>query len=190
MRILLIDNHDSFTYNLLQSIKACGITRLDIIKNDALTQELGSAYDAIAISPGPGLPEAAGELLPFLAEWAGKKPILGVCLGHQALAVLYGGHLRQLHQIRHGDISEITQVQADPLFRDIPQTFPAGRYHSWVVDEYDFPEALEVLCRDPEQQIMAFKHRIHPSYGIQFHPESYMTPSGRKIIQNWLGLCP
>ena len=187
MRILLIDNHDSFTYNLVQSIKASGFNRLDVIKNDALTQDLGTAYDAIVISPGPGLPETAGELMPFLTEWVGKKPILGVCLGHQALGVILGGRLRQLNHILHGEISEMTQLQRDPLFTDIPQKFPAGRYHSWVLDEKTLPTELIPLCQDPDGHIMAFRHVSQPTYGIQFHPESYMTPVGERLIHNWLG---
>lgn len=185
-KILLVDNHDSFTYNLVQLLTKCGITDLSIVTNDALTVGLGESVDAILISPGPGLPEAAGELMPFLKSWAERKPILGVCLGHQALALHFGAQLRQLHHILHGEISPINIVQSDALFAGVPDDFRAGRYHSWIVEDLDFPSELEILCRDDEGHIMGFRHRGHAVHGIQFHPESYMTPAGVLIMRNWI----
>lgn len=188
MKILLVDNHDSFTYNLVQLLKNYGIADMVIVTNDTLSDELGETVDAILVSPGPGLPDEAGRLMPFLHTWVSKKPILGICLGHQALGMVLGGHLRQLHHILHGETSEILLTQPDALFTGIPQKFPAGRYHSWVLDEKALPAELAPLCLDEEGHVMAFRHARYPVYGIQFHPESYMTPMGQQIIRNWLEL--
>lgn len=161
---------------------------MEIVKNDMVQPADGGDYDALVISPGPGVPETAGNLLPLLNTWIGEKPILGICLGHQALGMVLGAHLRQLHHILHGEISEMTQLRPDPLFRDIFPKFPAGRYHSWVLDETTLPRNVIPLCQDSEGHIMAIRYAHHPTYGIQFHPESYMTPVGENIIRNWLTL--
>lgn len=185
MKILLINNHDSFTYNLVQLLKKCGVRDLQIVANDELTYQSGENRDAVVISPGPGLPEEAGNLLPFLKFWRGRIPMLGICLGHQALAELFGGKLRQLNHILHGEKDQITLDRNDPLFIGIPEQIDAGRYHSWVVDENNFPSGLKILCRDSQNHIMGFRHLQQNVYGLQFHPESYMTPFGELLIFNW-----
>jgi anthranilate synthase component 2 len=184
--LLLLDNYDSFTYNLLQYLEEVMQEEIAVFRNNELTVEEAGVYDRFVLSPGPGLPEEAGILLPLIRTYASTKPMLGVCLGHQALAMSFGGQLRQLNQVLHGVSREVIITQTDPLFQGIPDRFPAGRYHSWVPDEASFPSCFEVLARGEEESIQALKHKEWPLYGVQFHPESVLTPQGKSILKNWL----
>ena len=148
-----------------------------------------SRFDRIVLSPGPGLPEEAGILIPLIKMYAPSKPILGVCLGHQAIALAFGGRLKPLQNVLHGIPREVNVlVKENPLFTSIPNSFIAGRYHSWVPDEKNWSKELEVLAVDNDQNIMILKHSIFPVYGMQFHPESILTPFGKILIKNWLAI--
>lgn len=184
--LLLLDNYDSFTYNLLQYLEEIIQEEIAVFRNDELTVEEAGLYDRFVLSPGPGLPEEAGILLPLIQTYASTKPMLGVCLGHQAISMSFGGQLRQLNQVLHGVSREVVVTHADPLFQGIPAKFPAGRYHSWVPDEASFPPCFDVLARGEEGSIQALKHKEWPLYGVQFHPESVLTPHGKPILENWL----
>lgn len=184
--LLLLDNYDSFTYNLLQYLEEELQEEVAVFRNDQITIEKAGEYDRFVLSPGPGLPEEAGILLPLICAYATSKPMLGVCLGHQAITLSFGGKLRQLQQVLHGVSREVFVTKADPLFDHIPEKFPAGRYHSWVPDEATFPTCFDVLARGEEESIQALKHKQWPLYGVQFHPESVLTPHGKAILRNWL----
>lgn len=185
-KVLLVDNYDSFTYNLKHLLEINGAD-VSVIKNDEVKIETIKNFDRIVFSPGPGLPAEAGKMNEIIEKFYKSKPMLGVCLGHQAIGSFYGGKLLNLNNIYHGVESEIIHYN-DNLFCNIDNCFIAGRYHSWIISNSDFPEELEILAVDKEQNIMALKHKIFPSYGIQFHPESIMTPAGSEIIYNWLSL--
>ncbi len=188
--ILLIDNFDSFTFNLVQLLRESGVThQLSIVKNDADIGLLPAKVDKVIISPGPGLPHESGKLMPMLNLFAGRCPVLGICLGHQAIALHYGGKLIQLPHSAHGQVSKakITEPR-DVIFREISTDFLCGRYHSWVVDPETLPDALRITALDGQGNIMALKHRELNITGLQFHPESYMTPEGGKMINTWLRL--
>ena len=169
--ILLLDNYDSFTYNLLHVVKEQGVTDIEVFRNDEITLDEVERFDKIILSPGPGIPEEAGLLLPIIRKYAATKSILGVCLGHQAIGEAFGATLENLTEVYHG-------VQT----REIP----VGRYHSWVVSRKDFPGCLEITAESREGQIMALRHRTYDVHGIQFHPESVLTPQGKEIIKNFL----
>ena len=188
MHFLLIDNYDSFTYNLVQLLKKTYSNNdsLSIVKNDKLTDSLVNASDAIIISPGPGLPDEAGELMPFLQRFLPIKPMLGICLGHQALALCCGAHLVNSTQVFHGVESTITIYEQSGLFFDVPQRIQVGRYHSWYVSREAFPNELRITAEDSSGHIMAFSHRQYNIHGVQFHPESFLTPHGLRIISNFL----
>ena len=185
-KILIFDNYDSFTYNLSHLIKELGYVDVDIFRNDKISMEKVDEYDKIILSPGPGIPSEAGLLLPLIQEYARKKSIFGVCLGHQAIAESFGGKLINLETVYHGIASQIRVTSDDYIFRNLPETFLAGRYHSWIVDEKDFPKELEITARDENNQIMALKHKDYDIHGVQFHPESILTPSGKEIIKQFL----
>ena len=204
MKTVIIDNYDSFTYNLAHLVKELG-AEVDVLRNDCFALEELEAYDKIILSPGPGIPEEAGLLLDVLRTYAGRKPILGVCLGEQAIGQVFGGKLTNLSEVFHGvqtnivisderlvmsNSSLITNhsplITPDPLFSGLPAEIPVGRYHSWVVDTENFPEELAITALSPEGQIMALKHRKYDIHGIQFHPESVLTPDGKTILKNWL----
>ena len=185
-KILIFDNYDSFTYNLSHLIKELGYVDVDIFRNDKISMEKVDEYDKIILSPGPGIPSEAGLLLPLIQEYARKKSIFGVCLGHQAIAESFGGKLINLETVYHGIASQIKVTSDDYIFRNLPETFLAGRYHSWIVDEKDFPKELEITARDENNQIMALKHKDYDIHGVQFHPESILTPSGKEIIKQFL----
>lgn len=186
MRLLIIDNYDSFTYNLVQMIEQCGVTDFKICKNDQVSAEDTMLYDKILLSPGPGLPAEAGNLLPIIKACAVKKDILGICLGHQAITESFGAKLFQLPHPLHGIVSEAT-ITGDPvLFKNLPQKIKIGRYHSWAVSDKDFPDCLEITSLSDDGIIMSIKHKTLALRGIQFHPESIMTPQGKTIIRNWL----
>ncbi|HEY5510143.1 MAG TPA: aminodeoxychorismate/anthranilate synthase component II [Prolixibacteraceae bacterium] len=184
-RILLIDNYDSFTYNLVHLIKSFG-QEVDVRRNDALTVEEADTYDKILLSPGPGIPSEAGLLLEIVRHCAPKKSILGVCLGHQAIAEVFGATLVNLKEVHHGVASQINVTANDSLFRGLGNNFEAGRYHSWAVSQENFPDELEVTAIDDSGEIMALRHKKYDVKGVQFHPESVLTPLGAKIMENWL----
>jgi anthranilate synthase component II len=195
MRILVFDNYDSFTYNLVHLVEKIIGNKVDVYRNDQLDLEKAGEYDKMILSPGPGLPSEAGLLLPLIKRYAATKSILGVCLGHQAIAESFGGKLINLSEVYHGvslpvnivkNPSSGLQPNAD-LFAGLPEPFMAGRYHSWVVDPDGFPEELEITARDPGGHIMALRHRKYDVLGVQFHPESVLTPEGEKLMRNWLG---
>ena len=185
MKILLLDNYDSFTYNLLHIVKELG-AQIEVRRNDQITLDEVERFDKILLSPGPGLPEEAGILLPLIRRYAPTKSILGVCLGEQAIGEAFGAKLVNLTEVYHGISSDIQIVADDPLFEGLPRRFQAGRYHSWVVSREQFPDCLEVTAVDTEKNyIMALRHRTYDVCGIQFHPESVLTPEGKRMIQNW-----
>jgi glutamine amidotransferase of anthranilate synthase or aminodeoxychorismate synthase len=188
MRILLIDNYDSFTYNLVQLLKSLCTSgdSLCITKNDELTDALAETNDAIIISPGPGLPAEAGSLMAFLHRFMHVKPILGICLGHQALAQCCGAQLVNLQQVFHGVESTINIAEQRGLFVGMPEHIKVGRYHSWCVSKNTFPAELRITAEDSSGHIMAFSHRQYNVHGVQFHPESFLTPQGCNIVSNFL----
>ena len=187
MRIVIIDNYDSFTYNLSHLIKSLG-AEVDVVRNDQFQLADLEGYSKIVLSPGPGIPSEAGLLLDVIRTYAGKKPILGVCLGHQAIGEVFGGQLENLSEVFHGVATPCHIVADDPIFSGIDRDITVGRYHSWVVSNENLPDCLEVTAVSDEGQIMALRHRELNIRGIQFHPESVLTPDGRKMLQNWMFL--
>lgn len=203
MKTVIIDNYDSFTYNLAHLVKELG-AEVDVLRNDKFELEELEKYDKIILSPGPGIPEEAGLLLEVIRTYAGRKPILGVCLGEQAIGQAFGGKLTNLSEVFHGIQTNIvirdeglvisdellitnhSSLITDYIFSGLPTEFPVGRYHSWVVDTDGFPEELVITAISSEGQIMALKHREYDVHGIQFHPESVLTPDGKQIVGNWL----
>lgn len=186
MKIALIDNYDSFTYNLVQYLNASELlTELKVFRNDQFELETLEAYDVLVLSPGPGIPEEAGLLLESIRCYAERKPILGICLGHQAIAEAFGGQLRQLTKVYHGLASTIHRPKG-ALFEGLPNQLQVGRYHSWVVDQ--LPKDLQVLGYDSQEEIMALQYQQYPVFGLQFHPESVLSPDGATIIQNFLAI--
>lgn len=187
MKLLLFDNYDSFTYNLLHILRELGADA-EVRRNDRITLEEVGRFDKILLSPGPGVPEEAGILLPLVREYAPVKSILGVCLGEQAIGQAFGAGLVNLANVYHGVCSDIRVLRDDPLFDGLKPGFRAGRYHSWVVAKEDFPACLEITAEDNEDRIMALRHRTYDVRGVQFHPESILTPKGKEIISNWIRL--
>ena len=186
MKILLLDNYDSFTYNLVHIVKELGY-EIDVFRNDKISLDAVDAYDKILLSPGPGIPEEAGILLPLIERYAPSKSILGVCLGEQAIGQAFGAELINLKDVYHGISSEIDVIADEPLFKGMGSSFMAGRYHPWVVGLDNLPACLEVTAIEKEsRQIMALRHKKYDVKGIQFHPESVLTPNGKTIIENWL----
>ena len=186
MRILVFDNYDSFTYNLVHLVKKITDAPVDVALNDQLPLEDVQAYDKIILSPGPGIPSEAGALLPLIQEYAATKSILGVCLGHQAIGEVFGGTLINLPQVYHGLATPVQQTAKSPLFTGLAPTFTVGRYHSWVVDKKTFPADLHITAEDENGLVMALAHNRYDVQGVQFHPESVLTPDGETIIRNWL----
>lgn len=187
MKIVIIDNYDSFTYNLSHLVKELGAD-VTVFRNDKFLLNEIEQYDKIILSPGPGIPSEAGLLLDVIRTYRGRKPMLGVCLGHQAIGEVFGARLTNLSTVYHGVATEGTQYGNDPIFRDMPKRIIMGRYHSWVVDSTSLPECLEVTAMSDDGYIMALRHRHYDIHGIQFHPESVLTPEGRQIVKNWLEL--
>lgn len=185
MKTVIIDNYDSFTYNLAHLVKELG-AEVDVLRNDKFELEELEKYDKIILSPGPGVPEEAGLLLEVIRTYAGRKPILGVCLGEQAIGQAFGGKLTNLSEVFHGIQTNVKIKNKDYIFSGLPTEIPVGRYHSWVVDTDGFPEELVITAISSEGQIMALKHREYDVHGIQFHPESVLTPDGKQIVGNWL----
>lgn len=188
MKIVIIDNYDSFTYNLSHLVKELG-AEVTVWRNDQFRLQDIEKFDKIILSPGPGIPSEAGLLLDVIKEWAGKKPILGVCLGHQAIGEAFGGKLTNLSDVYHGVATPCHLTAEDYLFQGVGnenRDFEIGRYHSWVVDTDGFPECLEVTSVSDEGYIMSLRHREFDIRGIQYHPESVLTIEGKKILSNWL----
>ena len=185
MKIVIIDNYDSFTYNLAHLVKELGV-EVTVYRNDQFELSQLEEFDKIILSPGPGIPSEAGLLLDVIRTYAGKKPMLGVCLGHQAIGEAFGAKLTNLSDVFHGVATEGTQFGNDPIFAGLPKRIVMGRYHSWVVSKDGLPECLEVTAESDEGQIMALRHKTLDIHGIQFHPESVLTPEGKTMIGNWL----
>lgn len=185
MKIVIIDNYDSFTYNLSHLIKEIG-AEVTVIRNNQFTLNQLERFDKIVLSPGPGIPSEAGLLLDVIKTYKGRKPILGVCLGHQAIGEVFGGTLENLSDVFHGVATEGTQFSNDYIFDSLPKRITMGRYHSWVVSRENFPICLEVTAVSDEGQIMALKHKNYDIHGIQFHPESVLTPEGKTILRNFI----
>lgn len=185
-KILVFDNYDSFTYNLVHAIKKLGYLQVDVYRNDEIALDKVDEYDKILLSPGPGVPSEAGELLPLIKRFAATKSILGVCLGHQAIGEAFGGTLLNLDNVHHGISSQIKVMEPDVLFKNIPDKFEGGRYHSWVVAQENFPTSLKVIAVDANGEIMALRHQTYDVCGVQFHPESVLTPMGETLLLNWL----
>jgi anthranilate synthase component II len=189
MKIMVLDNYDSFTYNLVHILKELTGGPVDVFRNDEIALDDAAGYDKIIISPGPGIPDEAGITKNLISHFASSKSILGVCLGCQAIAEVFGGSLINLEKVYHGVKTEIfVTVESDRLFYDMAASFEAGRYHSWVVNEKDFPSSLKITARDDEGMIMALSHVEYDVKGVQFHPESVMTEHGKKMLRNWLEL--
>ena len=184
-KIVIIDNYDSFTYNLSHLVKEQG-AEVQVLRNDQFELRALEAYDKIILSPGPGIPSEAGLLCDVIRTYAGLKPILGVCLGHQAIGEVFGARLENLTQVFHGVATPCQIVADDPIFEGLERTITVGRYHSWVVATEELPACLEVTALSDEGQIMALRHRQYDVHGIQFHPESVLTPEGRTIIKNFI----
>ena len=187
MKVVIIDNYDSFTYNLSHLIKELG-AEVTVVRNDQFKLEDLEPYNKIVLSPGPGIPSEAGLLLDVIKTYAGKKPILGVCLGHQAIGEAFGGRLENLSDVFHGVATPCRIIADDPIFSGLEREITIGRYHSWVISNEGLPECLEVTAVSDEGQIMALRHRELNVRGIQFHPESVLTPDGRRMLQNWMFL--
>jgi anthranilate synthase component II len=191
MRILVFDNYDSFTYNLVHLVEKITGEKVDVYRNDQIALADVAAYDKIILSPGPGIPQEAGLLLPLIKEYAATKSILGVCLGHQAIAEAFGGKLTNLSTVFHGVATKIQignrqSATGKSLFNELPDEIEVGRYHSWIVSDENFPEELEVTARDDNGFIMGLQHKTFDVQGVQFHPESVLTPDGEQILRNWL----
>jgi anthranilate synthase component II len=205
-RILVFDNYDSFTYNLVHLVEKITHTKVDVYRNDKIALEHVKQYDKIILSPGPGIPDEAGLLLALIKEYAATKSILGVCLGHQAIGQAFGGELINLSTVYHGVATPIKignrqwsmgDKENSPftihhsrtgLFEGLPGEIEVGRYHSWIVSDENFPKELEVTARDENNYIMALQHKKYDVQGVQFHPESVLTPCGEQIMRNWLSL--
>src|SRR5579863_8737051 len=210
MKILVFDNYDSFTYNLVHLVEKIIRDKVDVARNDQIPLDEVDHYDKIILSPGPGVPSEAGLLLPLIKRYASSKSILGVCLGHQAIGEAFGGKLVNLSTVYHGVATDVRIVNDEmlrtysekissdkgsspftihhspQLFNGLPEKFAVGRYHSWIVSEENFPDELEVTARDENNYIMALQHKKYDVQGVQFHPESVLTPDGEKIMRNWL----
>jgi anthranilate synthase component II len=190
-KILVFDNYDSFTYNLVHLVEHITQIKVDVFRNDEIALEKVNDYDKIILSPGPGIPSEAGLLLPLIKQYAATKSILGVCLGHQAIGEAFGGTLINLSKVYHG-VATPVKVSHSPkgaypaLFNGLPEEIIVGRYHSWIISDENFPNELEVTARDDNGYIMALQHKTFDVQGVQFHPESVLTPDGEQILRNWL----
>ncbi|MDO9374962.1 MAG: aminodeoxychorismate/anthranilate synthase component II [Bacteroidota bacterium] len=188
MRILVFDNYDSFTYNLVHLVEKIMHEKVTVCRNDKITLDEVEAYDKIILSPGPGIPQEAGLLLPLIRQYAATKSILGVCLGHQAIGEAFGADLENLTSVYHGIATPINILnQNAPILKGMGEKIEVGRYHSWIVSDLEFPEELEVTARDDNGFIMALQHKTYDVQGVQFHPESVLTPGGEQMLRNWLG---
>jgi len=185
-RILVFDNYDSFTYNLVHAVKKLGFMNVEVHRNDQIALEDIEHFDKIILSPGPGVPSESGILLDVIRRYAPTKSILGVCLGEQAIAEAFGGTLINLTEVHHGVSSMVDVLEEDVLFNGLPKQLEVGRYHSWAVEKSTLPECLTITAVDEEGMIMALAHKTYDVRGVQFHPESVLTPDGEKMLVNWL----
>lgn len=192
--ILILDNYDSFTYNLVQMVEEISNRNVDVHRNDEINLEQVAQYDKIILSPGPGIPNEAGILIPLIKRYAATKSIFGVCLGHQAIGEAFGAELINLSRVYHGVCNKIKLVESvasssfrNDWFKNLNDEIEVGRYHSWVLNEKYVPADIEVTAKDESGMIMALRHREYDVQGVQFHPESVLTPLGRKMMENWLG---
>ena len=187
MKILVFDNYDSFTYNLVHLVEKILPVKVDVFRNDEIQLEKIKEYDKIILSPGPGIPAEAGLLLPLIREYASSKSILGVCLGHQAIGEAFGGELINLSKVYHG-VSTSCRIlkSSNDLFEGLPPELEIGRYHSWIVSKEKLPGVLEVTAEDENGYIIGLRHTTYDVQGVQFHPESVLTPQGEAILKNWL----
>ncbi len=188
--VIIIDNYDSFTYNLVHLIRELGVVDMEVVRNDKVTFEQVERFDAILLSPGPGIPSEAGLLKDIITHFAPTKSILGVCLGEQAIGECFGATLVNLSDVHHGVDSTISITKDDVLFSGLGSRVVVGRYHSWIVSPEAFPEVLEITAVSDEGEVMALRHREYDVRGIQFHPESILTPQGKEMIANWLNISP
>ena len=187
MKILVFDNYDSFTYNLVHLVEKIIHDKVDVYRNDEIPLEKVNEYDKIILSPGPGIPVEAGLLLPLIKEYAPSKSILGVCLGHQAIGEAFGGDLINLDTVYHGVATPVTIFPGQKgILKGLKETEEVGRYHSWIVNEKTLPSELEITATDKNGFIMAMQHKKYDVQGVQFHPESVLTPCGEQILRNWL----
>lgn len=187
MKILVLDNYDSFTYNLVEYIRTIGDYELDVYRNQEIEIEKVAEYDKILLSPGPGIPDEAGILKELIATYACRKSILGICLGHQAIAEVFGGKLENMDKVYHGIASHLLKISDQSVvLKNCKEVFLAGRYHSWQVKKENLPDCLEVTCCDDEKNIMGLRHKEFDVEGVQFHPESILTPDGKEMIRSWL----
>lgn len=188
MKIAIVDNYDSFTYNLAHLVRELG-AEVDVLRNDKFRLEQLEVYDKLVLSPGPGIPQEAGLLLEVIRTYAGRKPMLGVCLGHQAIGEVFGARLENLKEVYHGVQTPVSLLEeeagGDYIFRGLPWRIEVGRYHSWVVSVDSIPPCLQVTAM-ADGQVMALRHREYDIHGIQFHPESVLTPDGKTIVRNWM----
>lgn len=190
MNLVVIDNYDSFTYNLVQYFQGVLQHKVPVFRNDAISLAALEAYDVIVLSPGPGIPSAAGIMPELIQRFASGKTIFGVCLGHQAIGEAFGGTIHNLDQVYHGVATQVEQHGIDRvLFSGFPPAFQAGRYHSWVIDPEALPPELEVTATAEDGSVMAVRHRYYDVRGVQFHPESILTPTGKHLIRNFLTHC-
>ena len=187
MKILILDNYDSFTYNLVHMVEKITGTMPAIFRNDEISVAAIADYDMIMLSPGPGIPEEAGILKEVIKTYAGKKPIFGVCLGLQAITEVFGGNIKNMNDVYHGVATEMEVTKEDTvLFQNVPNKFPAARYHSWIASKENFPEELEITAIDEDGGIMALRHKIYNIRAVQFHPESILTEVGEQIVKNFI----
>lgn len=188
---MIFDNYDSFTYNLVHVVEKIIHGKVEVFRNDKISLEAINAYDKIILSPGPGLPAESGLLLPLIKEYASRKSILGVCLGHQAIGEVFGGSLINLSTVYHGVATNVQvntkrTIAENDVFNNLPEEIEVGRYHSWIVSRESFPDDLEITAEDEKGYIMALRHKTFDVQGVQFHPESVLTPLGEKMMRNWL----
>ena len=185
-RLLVFDNYDSFTYNLVHAVKKLGFTNVEVHRNDKISLDEIEKFDKIILSPGPGVPSESGILLDVIRTFAPTKPILGVCLGEQAIAEAFGGTLINLTDVHHGVSSVIDVLEEDVLFKGLGKKLEVGRYHSWAAERSTLPDCLTITAVDEEGMIMALAHKKYDVRGVQFHPESVLTPDGEQMLKNWL----
>jgi len=184
MKVLVIDNYDSFTYNLVHLLEGLG-AEVIVKRNDQFEMDEVEEYQKVLLSPGPGLPKDAGQLLEVIQRYAETKSIMGVCLGHQALAESFGGTLSNLSEVYHGVDCELSVIAEDKIYNGLPKSFKVGRYHSWAVDK-NVPDVFEVTATDENGMVMSMRHKTLDLTGVQYHPESVLTENGRAIMENWL----
>lgn len=184
-KVIIIDNYDSFTYNLVHYLEDLNAA-VTVFRNDEFELNELEKFDKILLSPGPGIPEEAGLLLDVIKKYASSKSILGICLGQQAIGEVFGGSLINLEKVYHGVATNVKVTREDSLFNQLPGEFEVGRYHSWVINPVDFPEVLEITSVDENGEIMSIRHKTFDVKGVQYHPESILTPHGKQILKNWL----